>query len=259
VPGTLPGGGDFSMGLAEGAMDDDQDLGARFRLPESFAEAGDPVEGNPYPTEHPAHQVWIGATRKAEMEVIRINSDASSMLTPATAGEWMPTLVVGKFDAWAGRGVQVVWTDDDLHQYDAWLVGYANGWIDAVSRLMTSDPPPFPPERVLADLRRRLGARVLHWKAEARRYHVEHEDHAGVSAPEAHPRVSREVVERRRRAVRAYCDGHELDAVGFARNVGISETAVRGIIREDRKRFDHGTQEKLLAVIGMTREEWYRE
>ena len=28
-------------------MDDERDLPARLRLPESFAESGDPIEGNP--------------------------------------------------------------------------------------------------------------------------------------------------------------------------------------------------------------------
>ena len=240
-------------------MHDDQDLSSRLRLPESFAGSGDPIEGNPYPTEHPAHQVWMDATRKAEMEVSRINSDASSLLTPATADAWMPTLVVAKFDVWARRGVQVVWTDDAVQQYDGWLVGYANAWIESVSRLLTSHPPPFPSERVLADLRRRLAARVHHWKAEARRYRIQQEAHAAAAAPEVQKPPSDELVERRRLAVRKYRDDHDLDAVGFAQRVGISETAVRAIIREDWKRFNRGTQEKLLAVIGMTREEWYRE
>ena len=68
------------------------------------------------------------------MEVSRINAEASSLLTPATANEWMPTLVVAKFDVWAKRGVQVVWTDDAVRHYDGWLVGYANAWIESVSR-----------------------------------------------------------------------------------------------------------------------------
>lgn len=99
-------------------MDEDGNLLERLRLPESLVGSGDPVEGNPYPVEHPAHQVWIDATRRAEMEVIRINADASSLLTPATADEWMPTLVVAKFDVWARRGVRVVWSAPRLHVRD---------------------------------------------------------------------------------------------------------------------------------------------
>jgi hypothetical protein len=130
-------------------MDDEGRLSEGLQLPESLAESGDPVEGNPYPTEHPAHQVWMDATRQAEMEVSRINSEASSSLTPDNADEWMPMLVVAKFDVWAGRGVQVVWTDHAVREYDGWLVSYANVWIDSVSRFLTSHPPPFSPERVL--------------------------------------------------------------------------------------------------------------
>ena len=146
-----------------------------------------------------------------------------------------------------------------MREYDRWLVDYANAWIESVSRLLTSLPPPFPPEMVLADLRRRLAARVHHWKAEARRYRVQQEAHVAAAAPEVQRPPSDELIERRRRAVRKYRDDHDLNAVGFARTVGISETAVRAIIREDWSRFNRDTQEKLLAVIGMTREDWYRE
>jgi hypothetical protein len=241
-------------------MDEDGTAQKGFRLPESLAESGDPVEANPYPVEHPAHQVWIDATRQAEMEVSRINADASSLLTPATAEEWMPTLVVAKFDVWARRGAQVVWTDDDVLEQDAWLVRYANTWIESTSRLVTSRHPAFPAaDRVLAELRRRLASRVHHWKAEARRYRLQQEEQAAAAAPELHRRPSPELVERRRRAVQRYRRGHDLSAAGFARKVGISETAITGIIREERKRFSPSTQEKLLDAIGMTREEWYRE
>jgi hypothetical protein len=82
-------------------MDEEGKQPEGLRLPATIAESGDPGTTNPYPTEHPAHQVWVDATRKAEMEVSHINSEASSLLTPATADEWMPTLVIAKFDVWA--------------------------------------------------------------------------------------------------------------------------------------------------------------
>lgn len=192
------------------------------------------------------------------MEVSRINSEAPSSLTLATADAWMPTMVIAKFDAWARRGVQVVWTHEAVQQYDGWLVRYGNGWIESVSRLLTSHAPPFPLERVLADLRRRLAARVHHWKAEARRYRIQQEAHAAAIAEVQRP-PSAQLVERRRLAVRKYRDDHDLDAVGFAQTVRIDETVVSAIIRGDWKRFKRGAQEKLLAVIGMTREDWYRE
>ena len=143
------------------------------------------------------------------------------MLTVSTANEWMPALVVDKFDVWARRGVQVVWTADAVQQYDAWLIAYANAWIESVFQLLASHPPPFPPELALTDLRSRLAARVHHWKAEAR---------ASARGARRHPprqalrrRPSRDLVKRRRRAVQKHRDDHDLDAVGFARRVGISE------------------------------------
>jgi hypothetical protein len=69
------------------------------------------------------------------------------------------SLLVSKFDAWARRGVQVVWTDQAEREYAAWLVDYANAWIESMARLFASHPPPFAQDVILADLRRRLGAR----------------------------------------------------------------------------------------------------
>jgi len=98
-------------------------------------------------------------------------------------------------------------------------VGYANAWIDAIAQ----------------------------------------EERAAAAVPDVERRASEAVVERRWRAVKKYRDDHELDAVGFARHVGISDTAVKGIVREDWKRFDRETQGRLLRAIGITREDWYRE
>ena len=125
------------------AMDDDQETSGRFRLPESFSQTDDPVGGNPYPQQHPAHEVWAGATRRAEAEISRINAEAAASLTPDTANDWMQGLAVAKFGVWAKRGVQVIWTDEALRAYERWLVDYANAWIDSISRYLASRPPPF--------------------------------------------------------------------------------------------------------------------
>src|SRR5262245_25287417 len=115
MPGSLSGGGAHpAQGLAEGAMDEDGNALKRFRLTTSFGELDDPVEGNPFPPEHPAHRAWQRATRIAQVEICRISADASSSsdaassLTVDNAGEWMQTMVVAKFDVWAERGLQAV-------------------------------------------------------------------------------------------------------------------------------------------------------
>jgi hypothetical protein len=72
------------QGLAEGAMSSRPDPAERFRLPDSFASVGDPIEGNPFPVDHPLHQVWIAAPRKAEEEVCHNTSASLLNLTPGT-------------------------------------------------------------------------------------------------------------------------------------------------------------------------------
>ena len=240
-------------------MNEDGNTPERFELPKSFAEASDPVGGNPFPPEHPAHGMWLDATRQAEAEVCRLNAAAHTALTLETAGEWMPTLVVAKFDVWAKRGVRFVWTDQAEQQYAVWLVDYANEWIEPIARYFTTHPPPFPADRFLADLQRRLGARVQHWRTEALRYRVQQDAHAAAAASRVQRQPSPELVKRRRDAIERYRDAKGLDALAFARKVGVSESVIRAIVREDKTRFKSVAQERLLEAIGTTREEWYRE
>jgi hypothetical protein len=239
-------------------MDEDGNAPDRLGLPKSLAESNDPVDGNPYTAAHPAHRVWLAATRRAEAEICRLNADAHVSLTAETAIEWMPTLVAAKFDVWAERGVKVVWTDQAEREYAAWLVDYANAWIESMDRFFASHPPPFPHGVILAELRRRLGARGQHWRAEALRYRVQQEVRAA-TAGRVQPRPSAALVKRRWDVIRKHRDAHRLDAVGFARRVGVSETAIKGIVRGDRTRFDDDTEDRRLKAIRMTREEWYRE
>jgi hypothetical protein len=141
----------------------------RFRLPDSFASVGDPVEGNPFPVDHPLHQVWIAATRKAEDEVCHNTSTALLNLTPGAAEDWTATIIIAKFDAWAQRGASVVWSDRAVQHYDQWLVAYANDWLDVATLPFIAAPPTESVARSLMELRNRLGAQVHAWKAVARR------------------------------------------------------------------------------------------
>ena len=86
---------------------------------------------------------------------------------------------------------------------------------------------------VLADLGRRLAASVHHWRVEARRYRVQQEAHAAAARPESQRPPSDGLIQRRRTAVQRYSDDDDLDAIGLARAVGISDSVVRAIIRED--------------------------
>jgi hypothetical protein len=155
----------------------------RLRLPDTLASITDPVGPNPFPVETVQHKVWEEATRKAEEEICRLNAEGLSSLTPETALlDWLPSLVAAKFDVWAKRTIQVVWTDGAVRGYDRLLIDQANSWIDTVSQFLERDPPRDPVEPVLLSLRNRLAARVEHWRAEARGYRAAQEAHAQTEA-----------------------------------------------------------------------------
>ena len=82
-------------------------------LPAGLLSSGDPVEGTPFPADDLRHKVWDDATRRAEEELFRFNSDLLKTRpdSPDAAVSWMSRLVEGKFDIWAKRRIHVVWSD----------------------------------------------------------------------------------------------------------------------------------------------------
>ena len=71
--------------------------------------------------------------------------------------------------------------------------------------------------------------------------------------------VSATVVQSRLRRVRAYRTAHRLSAAAFARRLGVSEASIQSIVAERRERFAADRRERLLAIINVSRDEWYRE
>ena len=131
--------------------------------------------------------------------------------------------------------------------------------MDTLTGFLKRNPPPFDADAQLTDARNRLGARVQYWRGEARRYRDQQRAAALMDASDkGTPAVTPEMKERRQRVVVKYRKEHDLSAIAFARRVGVSETAVRGIVNEDRSRFSDETQARLLKVLTMTRHEWYR-
>jgi len=162
-------GGQFHIrGSLQGAMaDPPEEFGL---LPSEFAATGDPVDGNPYPAANPRHARWAEITRIAEAKVSGINSHHLAL--PVSTDETevaarMIALIVAKYDVWAERGLNVVWSDPEIRLFDRWLVNYANSWL-----VMARDhAPPFVPlDAFLGPLRMSLARRLEYWKAEARRY-----------------------------------------------------------------------------------------
>lgn len=175
-----------------------------FTLPAELRSAGDPVDGNPFPTNHPGHRVWQQATLKAEEELCRLNSEfqkiqptgnegcaawiqkGEPVWTPEAFAAWAIGMTVGKFDIWAKRNIQVVWSEDAVRAYDQWLFDYAQAWIDSekeAGRLSNSS---------LLDLRSRLIGRMEWWKAEGRRYLSEQKAHAARSGNPTHAQACEE-------------------------------------------------------------------
>jgi hypothetical protein len=163
-------------------------------LPDSLQSAGDPIGDNPFSTDDRRYRVWQQATLNAEQELCRLNSE---FLRKSPTGQegfaawmqqnkwasaaqdfagWTLDMCVAKFDIWARRGIQVVWSENAVRAYDQWLFNYAKGWLNV------QKDTGYLSDSVLLDLKSRLAERVECWKAEARRYLTEVNVHLATNA-----------------------------------------------------------------------------
>jgi len=189
----------------------------------------------------------------------RLTTFAAYVEAPVAPYEWLVEPALAKFDIWARRGVHVVWSDPEVTAFDSWLVSAANAWLSEIGLFFERNPPPFSVEILRTRARNAFAAKVQHWKLEARRYReLQRAASQKVEQTSVPTTVSPELKQRRRLVVARYRKANDLTAVGLARSVGISESAIRGIVNEDKSRFSEATQLRLLQVLKVNRDEWYR-
>jgi hypothetical protein len=154
------------------------------RIPQSFRQTHDPIEGNPFSKDNPRHEVWEKATKRAEELVCRLNAEhlAAPHVTGGDLAAGQIALFSKKFDIWAERYIQIVWSDADVRGYDEWLCNFAEAWLQ-----LTADNgrTPIHQETFLNILRTALLARVEWWKAEARRFVALQKEHLAKLATES--------------------------------------------------------------------------
>ena len=245
------------------------------KLPEGVASTGDPNDGNPFPEGSARHEKWQEATRIAERECAAINAEwlerHRSVKRPDSFEGLLQAneiyrhldlaLLKNKFNIWAWRASNVVWDDRDVAAYDLWLVGYANGTLEWWSDVMLKGGlPNHLVEQTLRDMRDILTGVVNRWKATAREQRDAAQRQATAAVrPFKVPATITQAVKKRMRALvveRREKDGQS--AVAFARAVGMSTSAVVGIINEDRKKFAPSTRDRLLQHLGITLQDWYK-
>ena len=143
----------------------------------------DPVEGNPFPEDNPRHREWQDATRLAEQEAKQLNVGFRKLVSesPSGAGVFEArrlAYVLRRFDIWARRGMQVVWSDAEVKAFDRWLVTHAEAWLQCTKPILATG--------WFDELRSELIHRIEFWGAEARRYLAEQKAQARES-PAAFP------------------------------------------------------------------------
>ncbi len=110
------------------------------KLPATLLSSQDPVDGNPFPVGHAAHDAWRNATFQAEEILHRFNArvleHGPEIAARGVDGYHAMTLdlTAGKFDIWSQRGLSVVWGRTALEHYDQWLFRFAESCLETVRR-----------------------------------------------------------------------------------------------------------------------------
>src|SRR5258708_3625636 len=91
----------------------------------------DPVQENPYPTNHQAHRVWERATHEAEEDLFRLQQEMLEKQHQSAEEHqnWHLELIFGKFQIWAKRGLSVVRSRADARAYERTLESYSQSWL----------------------------------------------------------------------------------------------------------------------------------
>lgn len=151
----------------------------------------DPCGDNPFPPSDVRHPAWAEATAKAEQKLHLFKAAGVAALEEVknqidlTNGAVLQRyelarvahLVEGTFDIWAGRAVNVVWDQAALRDFDNWLVGYGEQWLESVKGLDGGRG-----EQMIPEIRLKLMGRIEFWQSEARRFLIEQGEHHKTNA-----------------------------------------------------------------------------
>jgi len=118
------------------------------------------------------------------------------------------------------------------------------------------DAKPEIRDRFLARLGLRLHAKTSGLLAEAKRNRFDAS--AQPKLPRVLPQVTPAIVRRRKRLLADYRRKSGQTRADIARAVGIGDSAIGGIVREERKRFATETRDRLLKFLGVELEDWYQ-
>ena len=117
-------------------------------------------------------------------------------------------------------------------------------------------------EDVVSEMRLKLNGQRTRWIGLAKRKHLERHPVPIVDLPGAAEKakpfaITPQIVKRRHAILADYRQKiGTMTTADFARYVGISKTAIEGIVREDRKRYSLATRDRLLEKLGISIEDW---
>ena len=126
-------------------------------FPAGFESIADPCGDNPFPPGDPRYQIWSEATREAEENLFRLDSELLQRMNAIPRdgdfeekfyGLWIETFT-GKFDIWAKRGICVVRNDGAIRDYDKWITSYVQAML-ALAR--DNCPERYPKEYLITEI-----------------------------------------------------------------------------------------------------------
>jgi hypothetical protein len=94
------------------------------------------------------------------------------------------------------------------------------------------------------------------WLNYAQRLEVAQGEEMKSASPKTGTKANAQTQVRRRELLKRYLADHNLSASGLARRVGISQTAIQGMVKGDRTRYSEQTLSTFLKHIGVQAGQW---
>jgi hypothetical protein len=130
----------------------------------------DPIQKNPAPAGHPAHEIWEAATLQAEMELFQYQAEILAIRTK-TGPEFARCQILLAFrtvQIWFKRHLCIVRNVKDVRAFEKWSESYVQAWLrDAPRYFAQRLSDPFLVDAALVELRTQLMRAQRHWTANA--------------------------------------------------------------------------------------------
>lgn len=186
----------------------------------------------------------------AQQRLTRQVQENPEAVEPATKA-----YLIDMFGIYARRHIQILRTAEQVRaSFGPYLLSLIDPILLHAMKITAHWRAPLDQHRLVQELRTALTISIPMLTGEAYAFVGTLTNAEDAPAPDKV--ASTALKNKRRMLVRNYCTEKNLSMDGLARRVGMSKTAIYGMINGDRTRYEEAKLDRFLEKVGMTRNDW---